>query len=249
MSKSRIIAYVLGLLVTTLVQASTDTRLLSVEVNLSNQPRIQRGAKLFMNYCSGCHSLRYLRYSRMGKDLGLTTFDGQLDENLLFNNLIFTSAKINDPIQISMPASDARQWFGIVPPDLSLTARVRGASWIYTYLKSFYADNTRPFGANNLLVPDVAMPNVLEPLIGYVVGVREQQDPKSPISHLVLVRKGEMTQQEFDSALEDLVNFLVYVAEPVKLVRYRMGTMVIIFLCIFLVVIYQLKKVYWKDIH
>ena len=149
-----------------------------------------------------------------------------------------------------MPASDAREWFGIVPPDLTLTARERGANWIYTYLKSFYADSSRPFGANNLLVPDVAMPNILEPLIGYVVAVTEQNAGGKPqISHLTLVRPGEMNQQEFDSAMEDLVNFLVYVAEPVKLIRYRIGYLVIAFLSIFLIVAYLLKKNYWRDVH
>jgi ubiquinol-cytochrome c reductase cytochrome c1 subunit len=175
---------------------------------------LQRGAKLFINYCAGCHSLRYLHYHRMAVDLGLSN-------DLLVNNLIFTGAKIDEPIRNSMPAAKAKKWFGVAPPDLSLVARERGAAWIYTYLKSFYADDSRPFGTNNRLAPGVAMPNVLA------------------------VDKGEMSQQQFEQTLEDLVSFLVYVGEPAKLLRYRMGIKVIIFLSLFLIVVYQLKKLYW----
>lgn len=250
MSKDRIVTYLLGLLMSSLLQAAASkVEISSIDIDLRDQAKIQRGAKLFMNYCSGCHSLRYMRYNRMAEDLGLTTFDGELDKDLLVSNLIFTSATIYDPIQISMPAIDARQWFGITPPDLSLSARERGPEWIYTYLKSFYADDSRPFGANNLLVPDVAMPNVLAPLAGKVIAIREGDPKKSVISHLVLVENGEMNQQQFDSAVQDLVSFLVYVGEPVKLVRYRIGIMVLIFLSIFLVAAYLLKKAYWKKLH
>ncbi|WP_232004095.1 cytochrome c1 [Legionella jordanis] len=221
----------------------------SGNIDVQDQAKLQRGAKIFMNYCSGCHSLRYMRYNRMAEDLGLTTFSGEIDEDLLFNNLIFTSAKITEPIQIAMPETSARQWFGNLPPDLSLKVRERGADWIYTFLKSFYVDKTRPFGSNNLLLPDLAMPNVLEPLRGEVIAVRQGTDVKSPISHLVLLKRGEMSQPEFDSMLDDLISFLSYVAEPAKLVRYRIGVLVLAFLFIFLVIAYQLKKAYWKKIH
>ncbi|ASQ45076.1 cytochrome c1 [Legionella clemsonensis] len=249
MSKRHLFSYVVGLVIATFVQASTTVEILPVNVDVRDQAKLQRGAKIFMNYCSGCHALRYMRYNRMAEDLGLTTFTGEIDKDLLFNNLVFTTAKIHDPIQISMPPTDARQWFGIVPPDLSLTARERGPEWIYTYLKSFYEDKKRPFGTNNLLVPDVAMPNILEPLMGRIIAVRESQSATSPVSHLVLVESGEMTLRQFDSMLEDLVTFLTYVAEPVKLIRYRLGIMVILFLCVFWVVAYQLKRIYWKKIH
>ncbi|KTC87382.1 cytochrome c1 [Legionella drozanskii] len=240
------IKFLIGLLALFLLKIaqSTTVNLLPVKVEVQDKARLQRGAKIFMNYCSGCHSLRYLRYNRMGNDLGLVTFDGQLDKKLLFNNLIFTSARIQDPIQISLPATDARQWFGLVPPDLSLVARERGASWLYTYLKSFYADSSRPFGTNNLLVPDAAMPNVLAPLEGEVVVVRENPE-QTP--HLLLKDKGEMSQQQFDNMLEDLVSFLVYVSEPAQLIRYRIGLVVLAFLGVFLLVAYWLKKLYWKE--
>lgn len=190
-----------------------------VPVDINDKESLQRGAKMFMNYCSGCHSLKYMRYNRMAQDLGLTTFDGQIAEDLLKNNLIFTQANIYDPIQIAMSPEDAKQWFGMVPPDLSLSARDRGPVWIYNYLKSFYSDPSRPFGANNLLMPDVAMPNVLEPLIGKVILVK---DKNSHANSLLVVKRGEMFEGQFDSALRDLVNFLVYVGEPAKLIRYKL---------------------------
>lgn len=217
----------------------------SVTIDLKDKERLQRGARIFMNYCSGCHSLKYMRYNRMAEDLGLTTFDGQIDEDLLKNNLIFTQSTIYDPIQIAMPEEDAKQWFGIVPPDLSLSARDRGPIWIYNYLKSFYHDESRPFKTNNLLFPDVAMPNILEPLMGKTVLA---EDSKLHESYLLLVRHGEMFENEFDSALQDLITFLVYVGEPAKLIRYQLGFFVIAFLCILWIVAYALKRSYWKHL-
>ena len=217
------------------------------DINVDDKAVLQRGARFFMNYCSGCHSLKYMRYNRLARDLDLTTFSGEIDNELLLNNLVFTKATITDPIQISMPAADARQWFGRVPPDLSLTARERGANWIYAYLKSFYADSKRPFGANNLLVPDVAMPNVLAPLLGNVELMKEKNIPGgSDAMHLVLVTPGSMSEQQFDSALRDLVTFLVYVAEPAQLERFSLGYRVLFYLFLLLSVAYPLKRVYWR---
>jgi ubiquinol-cytochrome c reductase cytochrome c1 subunit len=241
----RILVFLIAYVALSPLMAATEVDMMSLSIDIHNRARLQRGAKLYMNYCSGCHSLRYLRYSRMATDLGLTTFDGSVDEDLLKSNLIFTSAKVHDPIQISLPPVDARQWFGRVPPDLSLSARERGAEWIYTYLKSFYIDTKRPFGANNLVIPDVAMPNILAPLQGDVISVKNDNQPP----YLLLIKQGQMTQQQFDSALQDLVTFLVYVGEPVKLVRYHLGIFVLIFLGILLVLSYQLKKLYWRKIH
>lgn len=227
--------------------AFADEGLFPININIRDTARLQRGAKIFMNYCSGCHSLRFMRYNRMATDLGLTSFTGEIDNDLLINNLIFTKATVYDPIVNSMSEEDARQWFGKVPPDLSLKARERGAAWLYTYLKSFYVDKARPFGTNNTLLPDVAMPNVLAPLEGTVI-VEEKKSKKQSL-RLVLIEQGEMNQNEFDSTLQDLVTFLVYVAEPAKLTRYRVGVFVLIFLGVFLIVGYQLKKIYWKNIH
>jgi ubiquinol-cytochrome c reductase cytochrome c1 subunit len=231
------------------IAADASVDLKSIRVDLHNKASLQRGARYFMNYCSGCHSLNYLRYSQMAKDLGLTTFDGSIDSDLLINNLIFTESSAHDPIKIAMPEEDARQWFGRLPPDLSLTARERSADWIYTYLKSFYKDKSRPFGSNNLLVPDVSMPNVLAHLQGEVIGVKRQGAiDVLPDVQLVMVEKGAMTQSQFDSILQDLVTFLVYASEPHKLTRYNIGMGVMIFLLVLAVFAYLLKREYWRKI-
>lgn len=229
--------------------ATESVSLLPVKVDVHDKASLQRGAKIFMNYCSGCHSLKYLRYNRMAHDLGLTTFDGEIDTDLLVNNLVFTRAPIYDPIRISMPPEDAQQWFGKIPPDLSLAARERGASWLFTYLKGFYADKSRPFGANNILIPGVAMPNVLEPLIGKVAAVENKDAAGNTfLSHLVLIEKGELTEAQFDSTVTDLVNFLVYTAEPAQLLRYHIGYFVLLFLAVFLILVYALKRYYWQKL-
>ena len=224
-------------------------QLLSVDIDLNDTEKLQRGARIFMNYCSGCHSLKYMRYNRMAKDLGLTTFTGEVDSALLKSNLIFTSAKIFDPIENSMPQTDAREWFGRVPPDLSLSAREHGPDWIYTYLKSFYVDKKRPFGANNLLVPDVAMPNVLAPLQGVIIIDKDKNGFAHSSSEFVIVDTGEMSEQQFDSTIIDLVTFLTYVAEPNKTIRKSIGALILLYLFVFLIVAYQLKKLYWKDVN
>lgn len=213
-------------------------------VDVTNKPSLQRGAKLYMNYCSGCHSLKYLRYNRMAEGLGLVGFDGRVDEPLLKNNLIFTHASINDPIQIALAPEDAKQWFGVVPPDLSLIAREKGTAWLYTYLKSFYSDNSRPFGTNNLLVPDVAMPNILEPLMGEMTLVGTKNDS----AHLLLAKDGELSAAQKDILLQDLVTFLAYVGEPVQELRYRIGFIVMAFLLLFLCATVGLKKIYWRNV-
>jgi len=248
---SRVLIYLILILVASCLHANVaEPELLEIKIDTRDQSKLQRGAALFMNYCSGCHSLRYMRYNRMAEDLGLTTFDGSVDSDLLINNLIFTKAKIHDPIQISMPEVDARQWFGKLPPDLSLSARERGAEWLYTYLRSFYIDKSRPFGTNNLLIPDVAMPNILAPLEGDVVAIPIGGDLKRlSNSNLVTIAIGEMNEQQFDSAVQDLVTFLVYVAEPGKPAHHRLGLIVLIFLGLLIIFAYRLKKVYWRNIH
>lgn len=225
-------------------------------VDLSDSAALQRGARLYMNYCSGCHSLKYLRYSQLAKGLKLMTYDGNIDKPLLQNNLVFTKAAVGDPVKISMPAVDAREWFGKVPPDLSLVARVRGTDWLYTYLKSFYQDNSKPFGANNWLFPDVAMPNVLEPLQGVQVPQFETKrfefegevQEEKVISHLMPVHEGEMTEHQFDSAVNDIVGFLAYVGEPVKQTRQWLGIWVIAFVGVLAGLLYALKKSFWSEI-
>lgn len=225
-------------------------------VDVTDTAALQRGAKIYMNYCSGCHSLKYVRYSQMAKGLGLLTFDGRLDRDLLFNNLVFTKADDGDPIVIAMPPADAREWFGKIPPDLSLEARVRGVDWLFTYLTSFYQDDNKPFNSNNRLFPDVAMPNVLAPLQGNQVAVYKEKtfmfgDEKKTekvISHLQIVKEGEMTEHQFDSAVNDLVTFLSYVGEPMQTERQHIGYGVLLFLLVLAGLTYALKKAFWSQL-
>ncbi len=224
--------------------------------NIADKASLQRGGKYFINYCTGCHSLQYIRYERVAEGLGLLNADNQAAVDVVMKNLIFTSAKITDPILNAIPTEEVKEWFGIVPPDLSLSARERGASWIYTYLRSFYQDENRPFGTNNLLYPDVAMPNILEPLQGIQVPIIRDEAVHGAKSHgkipvieqLKIETPGTLTPREFDQLVTDIVNFLSYVSEPAKVERYRIGVWVLLFFTIFLVLAYLVKKEYWRDI-
>jgi ubiquinol-cytochrome c reductase cytochrome c1 subunit len=199
-------------------------------VDLTDLPSLQRGAELFMNYCSGCHSLKYIRYSTMAKDIGITDSKGHVLEQAVKTNLMFVGDKLVDTIQSSMTKEEGANWFGVAPPDLSLVARLRGADWLYTYLRSFYPDQKRPWGVNNRIFPDVAMPDVL-------FNVR---------ARLLLEPSG---QKKVAALMLDLVNFLYYAGEPTKLVRQGIGKWVLLFLGIFFVFAYLLKREYWKDVH
>lgn len=199
--------------------------------------QLQRGSQVFMNYCSGCHSLKYLRYSQMAKALGLTSFDGQIDRPLLYSNLVFTNAALHDPIHIALQPEDALRWFGAVPPDLSLLVRQRGANWLRAYLNGFYRDPARPFGSNNLVSPRVAMPNVLEILSGERV--------MSPDGHIRVQSAGRMTPTEFDALVTDVTAFLSYVSTPEKAFRQRMGYVVLAFLGLLTGVLYLWKREIW----
>ena len=231
------------------VRAASDAiPLLEAKVELGDRASLQRGAKLFVNYCAGCHSARFMRFSRMGRDLGLT-------EDQVRANLMLASDKPGDPITATLSEADANAWFGVAPPDLSLSARARGPDWIYTYLMTFYRDENRPFGANNLVFPDVAMPHALVELQGVQVrrdaGIDDGHDSAAMGSGKVLdlVEPGSMSVAEYRRAVRDLVNFLVYVGEPAKLDRYALGGWVLLFLLVFFVISRLLYKEYWKDVH
>ncbi len=203
-------------------------------IDLSDMESLKNGAKLFMNYCLSCHSAKYMRYKRMADDLGMS------DQEVL-DNLVFTGAKIHDTMEIAMPADQAAKWFGTTPPDLSVISRSRGDDWLYTYLRGFYVDASRPMGVNNVVFKDVGMPHVMQELQGrqYL-----QED-----GSLKLDGSGSMSVAEYDKAVGDLVNFLAYVGEPAKAYRLTLGWYVLGFLAILLVLTYRLKKEYWKDIH
>ncbi|MGB0238479.1 MAG: cytochrome c1 [Cycloclasticus sp.] len=230
-----------------LAAGGANIELQSANVNLENKASLQRGAKYFVNYCLSCHSAKQLRYSRMGKDLGISP-------ELVELNLMFTGEKIFDGMTISMRPKDAEKWFGVNPPDLSLIARSRGADWLYTYLKSFYIDESRPFGVDNALFPKVGMPHVLSDLQGLQKAVYkdvelEDGTVKKVIDRLEISEPGRMNEKEFDKAMNDLVNFMVYMGEPAKLERQRLGWKVLMFILFMFGIFYFLKKEYWKDIH
>ncbi len=197
--------------------ASVDVALSRVDINTNNQTSLKNGAKLFMDYCSGCHSLKYMRYSRLAKDL-------HIDKNILTRDFIFTGQKPGDTIKVAMPKKTSEKWFGITPPDLSLTARSKGVDWIYSYLNNFYPDTSRPFGVNNRVLKNAAMPDVLVQI------------------------KNKLTPDAFEDATRDITNFLNYVSEPAQLKRYDIGFKVIAFLFVLLILSYLLKKEYWKDV-
>ncbi len=217
-------------------------------IDLADQTSLQRGAKLFVNYCMGCHSAHFQRYNRMARDIGLT--DKQVLENLIFT----AGTKVGDTMQNAMPKVEAKQWFGAAPPDLSVIARARGADYLYTYLRTFYMDDSRPWGVNNAVFPAVGMPHVLWELQGWMKPVFETHEDASGEKIEVLVdvevaQPGSMTVPEFDAAMADLTNFLVYMGEPIRLERQRLGWWVLFYLLIGTVVFYLLKKEYWKDVH
>lgn len=219
----------------------------SATIDLGNKASLQKGAKYFVNYCLSCHSAKQLRYSRMAKDLDISP-------ELVELNLMFTGDKIFDGMTIAMRPKDAEKWFGVNPTDLSLIARSRGADWLYTYLKSFYVDDSRPFGVDNTLFPKVGMPHVLADLQGLQTAIykdveSEDGTVRTVIDKLEITQPGKMTPKEYDEAINDLVNFMVYMGEPAKMERQRVGWKVIMFMLLMLVIFYYLKKEYWKDIH
>ncbi|MFB3089492.1 MAG: cytochrome c1 [Acidiferrobacterales bacterium] len=214
-----------------------------VEVDLKDKPSLRRGARIFVNYCLSCHSAAYMRYDRMGRDLGIS-------EELVEENLMFATDKVGNLMTVTMPRADAETWFGVAPPDLTLVTRSRGPQWFYNYMRSFYRDPKTVSGWNNLHFPDVAMPNVLYGMQGVQRAVFEpKEDGTKEFQGFEVERPGAMTPNEFDQAMRDLTNFMVYLGEPARLVRGRIGVYVLIFLAVFFVFAYLLKRNYWKDIH
>lgn len=215
--------------------------------DLGNIASLQRGARHFVNYCSGCHSAKYVRYNRLAHDLRLT-------EDQLMTNLMFAAEKPHETMTIAMPPADAERWFGVPPPDLSLIARARGTDYLYTFLKSYYLDDSTSTGVNNLVKTNVSMPHVLWELQGPQKAVYTgQADGQGNVTRVFegfeLLAPGELTPLEYDAFVRDLVNFLDYIGEPVQLERRNLGIWVLLFLLVFFFVAYLLKKEYWKDVH
>lgn len=254
--KKGVFFLILLLPLTAIASSYEDVPLDKPIINYNDKASLQRGAKYYMNYCSGCHSLKYLRYEQLASGVGIVDEQGQVLDKLVKQNLIFTGAKITDPIIAAMSEQQAIDWFGVAPPDLTLEIRSKGAPWVYTYLRSFYQDSNRPLGTNNLLFPDTAMPNVLEGLQGIQVPVYGEdtiddagtKEKIHEIKGLRIVQLGSMSPEQFDKMLNDLVNFLAFASEPEKAERHKIGVLVILFLIIFALLAYLLKKSYWKDI-
>jgi len=227
-----------------------------VYINMNDKESLRNGAKLFVNYCLSCHSAEYSRYNRVASDL-----DIPLDA--LQGNLMFASDKTGDKMITSMSAEDAKRWFGVTPPDLTLVSRVRKPNWVYTYLRSFYQDDNSPSGWNNSLFQNVAMPHVMYELQGApklvsMPGEAEEAAADKEADESVYVaggatfdmsHRGKLSNAEFDSAMRDLTNFLVYLAEPAQLQRKTIGVWTMVFLTILLLLAIMLKKEYWRDVH
>ncbi len=241
----KIIIATLLLLAPVISSASETVHLESADIDLRDQASLQRGAKYFVNYCLGCHSLQYMRYNRLAKDLGI-------DETTLRETLIFGDAKPGDLMTNAMREEDALKWFGTAVPDLTLVTRWRSPDWVYTYLKGFYLDDTRPYGVNNIVFPLVGMPHVL-------VGLQGIQEPEIEPPHekggepvikgVKLVEQGTLSPEEYDTMVRDITAFLTYAGEPIKLERQRLGFYVLLFLGALFILTYLLKKEFWKDVH
>ena len=225
-----------------------------IEIDWDDKAAMQRGARTFVNYCMSCHAASYSRYNRVGADLGIS-------DDLMLDNLIFTTdvngerTKVGELMKINMTPAYAEQAFGIVPPDLSLIARSRGVNWLYNYLRGFYVDESREgLGVNNGVFPNVGMPHVLVELQGlqrpkYRIEKDAVGNEHEVIVGFEMLKPGTMTRSEYDQTIHDLVAFLDYLAEPYKQTRKNVGTGVLIFLFVFLILAYALKKEYWKDVH
>ncbi|MGJ8681916.1 cytochrome c1 [Paraglaciecola sp.] len=234
------------LLPMSVMAAGGGAHLDKAEYDLTDKASLQNGAMLYMNYCLGCHQTQYQRYQRTFSDLDIPVELGQ-------QHLQFTGEKPGEHIKNAMPIESAAKWFGAPPPDLTLVARVRGADWIYTYLRTFYVDESRPFGVNNEVFPEVGMPHVLQELQGVPSKTMEKTMVDGELVERYVGIKadgsGELSAAEYDTAVLDLVNYLVYVGEPSRLESESIGRYVMLFLLVLLVLIYLLKKEYWRDVH
>jgi ubiquinol-cytochrome c reductase cytochrome c1 subunit len=234
-------ALALGLLVGIMpAHAEGEAGLLKSGSDVRDQASLQRGARLFFNYCVGCHSLKYVRYSRIAEDLGLS-------EQEVMQNLDFTGARFDDPVVSHMPAESAGKWFGKAPPDLSLEVSAKSADWVYTYLNTFYLDPKSPIGWNNTTLPNAAMPFPLWELQGMQTAVMKPGTDE--VEKLELTKPGKLTPAQYQQATRDLTSFLEYASEPAALQRHHYGIWVLLFLAFFTLLAAMLKKEYWKDVH
>ncbi len=224
---------IIFLLYSSISFSAENIELSKAPIDLTNNQSLQRGAKTFINYCLNCHSANFMRYSNL-QDIGLSA-------ETIKNDLLFTGDKIGDTMSVNMSAKDSKKWFGASPPDLSVVARSRGADWIYSYMRGFYNDPSRPMGWNNTVYVNSAMPHILWELQGEQI-----LNPKT--KKLEKFSSGKLNAKEYDAMIADLTNYLVYMSEPDQLKRKKMGYYVIGFLLLLLFLTIKLKKEYWRDI-
>ena len=257
--KKQLIALMFALLPGFAMAAGPSVELDKANVDTSDKAALQDGARTFVNYCMGCHSAQYQRYERVATDLGIP-------EELMMENMVFTGALYGEHMKIGMRPEDSKVWFGAAPPDLTLVARVRGEDWLYSYMRSFYEDPSRPFGWNNTVFENVGMPHVLAELQGRQVKGRAPapvyengkvvRDPLTGEAMLeeqddvlyVVEGTGTQTAEEYDTTVRNLVAFLSYSADPIKETRHRIGVYVLIYLAFLFVFAYLLKREYWRDV-
>lgn len=228
------------------IAAGGNVHLEPAEIDPGNTASLQRGARNFMNYCSGCHSAQYVRYNTIGKHLGLS--DEQLIDNLMFN-----ADKTFETIQTSMRQEDAKRWYGVAPPDLSLVARSRGVDYIYNFLKGFYVDAESPTGADNLVLAGTSMPHVLWELQGFQTANFSTHDNEdgsvtTTFEGFDMLSAGAMDAEDYEDFVRDTVNFLAYISEPIRSDRRKLGVWVLMFLIFFYILAAMLKKQIWKDV-
>ena len=250
--KKLALGFVMALGLVAAAHANSGTIALDKAPNKTNDlASLQNGAKLFVNYCLGCHSAAFMRYNRL-KDIGLT-------EQQIKDNLLFTTEKVGDTMKANVNPAQAKEWFGAVPPDLTVIARAKagnggtGADYLYTYLRSYYRDDARPTGWNNLVFPNVGMPNPLWQLQGDREPVMAEHESHGQTSHVFTgqwtqTQPGSMTPQQFDEAVGDLVNYMQWMAEPAQNTRVRVGVWVLLFLGVFTLFAWRLNAAYWKDV-
>lgn len=241
---SRLAAFAAGLLLSASALAAGGGNLQQAGTDLGDRASLQRGAALYMNYCAGCHSLKYLRYASIAEDLGLSEDDVQ-------QYLNFSGGKIGDHVTSAMSPEMGLAAFGKAPPDLSVIARVRGPDWIYSYLKSFYLDESSPVGWNNTVFPNASMPNVLWELQGVQQPVfgKKNAAGEIPVDSFTLSQPGIQTPEQFAQSVRDITAFLEYAGEPAVLKRERIGLWVLLFLGLLALLAWLLKNEYWKDVH
>jgi len=250
---SVILLPVFSLVFSGLVMASGNVHLDHAPGDLTDKESLKRGAETFANYCLSCHAADYMRYNRIGTDLGWT--DIEVTEKLInTRGADGEKTKVGELMKVAMNNEYASEAFGTKVPGLTVIARARGGDWLYTYLRTFYLDDARPAGMNNLAFPDVGMPHVLWEKQGLQKAIFRTEEgtdgnQKHIFDKMEIVQAGSMSVEEYDAFVGDLVNFMVYMGEPMQLERKSLGIKVLIFLLIFAIVAYMLKKEYWKDVH